>query len=67
VALELGGGVFLQLPVGHSANGARAGEPLVPQPTGGPAVSRVVDGKRLVAVGCDPCSLSHLLECSDAV
>ncbi len=50
---ELRGGVFVQLPLGYAAGRANALEPLVAQPSRGPAVAGVVDQKCLVAMGGD--------------
>ena len=51
MAFEVSGTVFFKLPLGHPAGAADALEPLVSQPSGGPAVARIVDPEGLVAMG----------------
>ena len=51
MALEMGGRILGQLPVGNTANTAGPFEPLVSKPAGCPAVSGIGDYKGLVAVG----------------
>ena len=54
MAFESGGAVFFQLPVRHAALRTHTDELLVPQPSGRPAVPRVVYDEFLVTVGGDP-------------
>ena len=65
--LESGRGILGQLPVRDPAFRAGFPEPLVPEPTGGPAVSGVVDQKDPVAVGGDPGLIPGLFYRSDPV
>ena len=64
---ELGGGIFLQLPLGHTAIRTDAREPFVSQPARGPAVAGIVDQEGLVAVGGDPGLVAENLDNLDAV
>jgi hypothetical protein len=53
VAFKLGRGVFLQLPLGNSANAAHPLEPFVPEPARGTAVSGIIDDEGFIAMSCD--------------
>ena len=64
---ELGGGVFVQFPLGHIAGRAAPLEPFVAQPPGCPAVARIVDDKSLVAMGGDPGLIAKDMDRPDAV
>jgi hypothetical protein len=67
MALEVGGRVFGEFPVGNTANRAGSFEPFVSQPAGGSAVSGIGDQKGLVAVGRNPGLISHDLDCFDSM
>ena len=54
MALEMGGRILCQLPVGNPADTADPFKPFISQPACGPAVSGISDQKRFVAVGCNP-------------
>jgi hypothetical protein len=51
MALEVGGRILSQLPVGNTANTADPFKPLISKPAGCSAVSGVGDQEGLVAVG----------------
>jgi len=67
MALELGGRIFSEFPLGNAANSARPFEPLVSQPAGGPAVSGIGDDEGLVAMGRNPGLIAHDLDLLDPV
>jgi hypothetical protein len=54
MALEVGGRIFGEFPVGNTANTASPFEPLISKPAGCPAVSGIGDYKGLVTVGSNP-------------
>ena len=51
MAFEVSGTVFFKLPLGHPTGTADTLEPLIAQPSGGAAVTRIVDPERFVAMG----------------
>jgi hypothetical protein len=54
MALEVGGRIFFELPLGNTADTARPLEPLVSKPAGCPAVSGIGNYEGLVAMGRNP-------------
>ena len=67
MALEVGGRIFGEFPVGNAADAAGAFEPFVSKPAGGSAVSGIGDHKGLVAMGRNPGLVAHDLDCLDPV
>ena len=62
MALEVGGRIFGEFPVGHTANTAGSFEPFVSKPPCSAAVSGVVYHERFVAVRCDTGLVTHYID-----
>ena len=67
MALEVGGRIFGELPVGNAADTASAFEPFVSKPAGGSTVSGIGDHKGLVAMGRNPRLVAHHLDRFDSM
>jgi hypothetical protein len=67
MALEVGGRIFGELPVGNAADTAGSFEPFVSKPAGRSAVSGIGDHKGLVAMGRNPGLIAHHLDCFDSM
>ena len=67
MTLELGGCIFFEFPVRHTAGGTGTLEPFVSKPSCGTAVSGIVDHERFVAMGRDPGLVAHYINGLDSV
>ena len=67
MALEVGGRIFGEFPVGNAADTAGSFEPFISKPAGGSAVSGIGDQKSLVAMSRDPGLIAHDLNCLDSM
>ena len=67
MAFEMGRRILCQFPVGNTANTADPSKPFISEPAGCPAVSGIVDQKRLVAVGCNPGLTADDINCLDSM
>ncbi len=67
MALEVGGRIFSQFPVGNTANTAGPFEPLISKPAGCPAVSGIGDQKGLVTMGGNPGLITHDIDFLDSM
>ena len=67
MALEVGGRIFGEFPVGNAANTAGPLEPLISKPAGRPAVSGIGDYKGLVTVGSNHGLITGDIDCLDSV
>ncbi len=67
MALEVGGRILSQFPVGNTAYTAGPFEPLISKPAGCPAVSGIGDQKGLVTMGRDPGLIADDIDCPDSM
>ena len=67
MALEVGGRIFGQFPLGNTADTAGPFEPLISKPAGRPTVSGIGDQKGLVTVGGNPGLIADDIDCPDSV
>jgi hypothetical protein len=67
MALEVGGRIFGEFPLGNAADTAGSFEPFVSKPAGCSAVSGIGDHEGFVAMGRNPGLVAHDLDCFDSV
>ena len=67
MALEVGGRIFGEFPVGNAADTASSFEPFVSKPAGCSAVSGIGNHKGLVAMGRNPGLIAHDLDYFDSM
>ena len=67
MALEVGGRIFGEFPLGNAADTAGPFEPFVSKPAGGSTVSGIGDHKGLVAMGRNPGLIAYDLDCLDSM
>ncbi len=65
MALEVGGRIFGEFPVGNTTDTASPFEPLISKPAGCPAISGIGDYKGLVAMGSNPGLIAGDIDCPD--
>ena len=67
MALEVGGRILGEFPVGNTANTASPLKPLISKPAGCPAVSGIGDDEGLVAMGRNPGLVTRDVDGLDSV
>jgi len=67
MAFESGSGIFFKFPFGDATSWTDFAKPLVPEPTGRPAVTGIIYDKGFITMSGNPRLISNLLNSLDTM